>query len=148
MKNQQLTTTRLNQIIEQVFPTLSGNGLTYNKRNNMYLTSGYTSNAGNTYFNGIQLSDRLIIQYDLGQGYFYLFLNGIKIYCFNGTEKQLISSKTYQNFIYSEYDARRECIEMVSEYMTSQIKMINGCSENDQIRTYSEKLIEATNVSM
>ena len=106
MKNQQLTTTRLNQIIEQVFPTLSGNGLTYNKRNNMYLTSGYTSNAGNTYFNGIQLSDRLIIQYDLGQGYFYLFLNGIKIYCFNGTEKQLISSKTYQNFIYSEYAFR------------------------------------------
>ena len=138
-----LTTKNFNQLIERVLP----NGVTYNENKNIFLTSGYTSAAGNTYFKGIRLSDRLIVNYDLGQGYSHLFLNGIEIYGFNGQQKELISSRCYNCFFFNEVLARRECIEMVSEYLASQIKMINGTVDENQIESFSTKLIEATHVN-
>lgn len=80
----------LSTLVETALPTLSGSAVTYCAAKNIYLSSGYTSAAGNTYFQGLRLSDRIIINYDFGQGYAYLFLNGIRIYGFNGREKNLL----------------------------------------------------------
>lgn len=52
--------------------------LTYNASKNIILTQGYTSKAGNTYFEGVRFSERIIITHQLGQGYCYLFLNGLQ----------------------------------------------------------------------
>ena len=71
--------TSLIRVVESALPALSGSSVTYNAQNNIYLTNGYTSAAGNTYFQGIRLSDRIIVKYDIGQGYAHTFLNGVQV---------------------------------------------------------------------
>lgn len=55
--------TSLALIAAKALPALSGSSLTYNAEKNVYLTLGYTSAAGNTYYRAIRLSDRLAIYY-------------------------------------------------------------------------------------
>ena len=59
--------TRLISLVEKALPAMSGSQVTYCQRSNIFLSSGYTSAAGNTYFQGIRLSDRIIINYDLSE---------------------------------------------------------------------------------
>ena len=68
--------TSLALIAAKALPALSGSSLTYNAEKNVYLTLGYTSAAGNTYYRAIRLSDRLAVYYHIGQGYAHTFLNG------------------------------------------------------------------------
>ena len=108
---------RLISLVEKALPAMSGSQVTYNSQNNIFLSSGYTSAAGNTYYQGIRLSDRIIINYDFGQGYAHLFLNGIRIYGYDGNQKQLISSRSYYSQCFSEQYAKSECQNMVKEYL-------------------------------
>lgn len=126
--------TNLKTLVESSLPALSGSAVTYNADKNILLTEGYTSAAGNTYFQGIRLSDRIIINYSFGQGYYYLFLNGIQIYGYNGTEKRLIASRSYFCQCFGENFAKRECIEMLREYMQGQMKLLGASVDMKQDR--------------
>lgn len=134
--------TRLNSLVEKALPAMSGSQVTYNQRNNIFLSSGYTSAAGNTYFHGIRLSDRIIINYDFGQGWKYLFLNGIRIYGYDGRNKQLISSKCYNCTVFSEQFAKVQCQNMIVEYLTGQMKLMgNTPVSQSQLYDFSSKIV-------
>ena len=45
-------------IASKALPALSGSSLTYNPEKNVFLTLGYTSAAGNTYYGALRLSKR------------------------------------------------------------------------------------------
>lgn len=90
--------------------TLSNLNLSYSKSSNTHVTNGYTSEAGNSYFSSLRISDGILIKEDIGQGYKYGFLNGIKIY--SRTAKKLIISRSFHNVIYSK------------EYMKSQVEIM------------------------
>lgn len=59
-----MTKTNLSMVVESALPALSGSAVTYNADKNIYLSTGYTSAAGNTYFDfptessSIMISDR------------------------------------------------------------------------------------------
>ena len=61
--------TTLALVAAKALPALSGSSFTYNPEKNVYLTLGYTSAAGNTYYKAIRLSDRLAVYYHIGEGY-------------------------------------------------------------------------------
>ena len=61
-----MNNTALQTIVTRNLPALSGESLTYNPARNVYLSMGYTSVAGNTYYKAIRVSDRLAVYYDLG----------------------------------------------------------------------------------
>ena len=79
-----MTNIMLQHIATKSLPALSGEQLTYNAAKNVYLTLGYTSAAGNMYYKAIRVSNRLAVYYELGQGYAHTFLNGIKLFCWDG----------------------------------------------------------------
>ena len=70
-----MTNTSLQLVAAKALPALSGNSLTYNPEKNVYLTLGYTSGAGNTYYQAVRFSDRLAVYYDIGEGYAHTFLD-------------------------------------------------------------------------
>lgn len=82
--------TSLALIAAKALPALSGSSLTYNAEKNVYLTLGYTSAAGNTYYRAIRLSDRLAVYYHIGQGYAHTFLNGITLFAWNGQKANIM----------------------------------------------------------
>lgn len=113
--------------ISNILPAMSGSKVTYCASANMYVTSGYTSRAGNTYFQGVQMSDRIVIKYNIGQGYAHTFLNGLQIYGFNGQSTFLIGTRSFYNYWYdNSYHqslALKEAAQIVADYLRSQMRM-------------------------
>jgi hypothetical protein len=118
--------------------------LTYNAAKNVFLTHGYTSLAGNTYYQGIRFSDRIIITQQIGEGYFYTFLNGIRIFGFNGKEATLIAEKSYYCCVYNENFLKSESENLIREYLKSQAELMGGTINSDQLNDFTKELVEST----
>jgi len=136
----------LSNKLNQILPSLSGKSVHYDSRSGQYYTDGWTSPAGNTYYKGIRLSDRIVISLDLGQGYAYLFVNGIHIYGFNGNEKRLIASKYYHCCTYYEPFIRQECEQMVCDFLTAQLRISGAYCPVDQVKELSRGIVNSTYV--
>lgn len=89
------------------------------------------------------MSDRLIVNYDFGQGYYYLFLNGIRLYCYDGNEKKLIASRSFYNNPFSENRAKQECCEMLLGFLKAQLVLMNKSVPVGQLEDFSTAMIEA-----
>jgi len=85
---------------------LINSNVTYSKVANTFLTKGYTSATGNTYFNSIRMAEGILIKEDVGVGYARTFLNGIKIY--STKDKSLIADKTFHSVFYSALKVKNE----------------------------------------
>ena len=139
--------TALQTIVTKNLPALSGESITYYAAKNVFLSMGYTSAAGNMYYRAIRLSNRLIVYYDLGQGYIHTFLNGIKIYCFDGQKAYLIAQKYWGGYdyrIFNEQFAKEQSILMLKNYLEGQLKIQGACVSEQEILSYARNMIEET----
>ena len=139
--------TSLQLIAAKALPALSGESLTYSPSRNMFVTPGYTCAGGNTYFKAIRFSDRLIVYYDLSLGYKYVFLNGIKLFCFDGQKSNIIAQKCWNGDdwkVYSEQFAKEQSILMLKNYLESQLKIQGTCVSEQEIFSYARNMIEET----
>ncbi len=139
--------TALQAIVTKALPALSGEQVTYNAAKNVFLSQGYTSAAGNMYYKAIHLSNRLVVYYDLGQGYAYTFLNGIKLFCFDGQNAQLIAQKYWGGCdyrIFNEQFAKEQSILMLSNFLFGQLKAQGAHVSNQEILSYAYNMIEET----
>ena len=136
---------QLAKIAERALPALSGNSVSYNADKNLFYTAGYTSAAGNTYFKTYRLSDRLCISCNLGQGYAYLFLNGLSVYGWDGQKSRLLGSWTsLDTTFFSDYVVRDVAMTLVKDYLASQAKISGATVPESQLIAFSEELIEET----
>ena len=142
-----MNNTALQTIVAKSLPALSGESITYNAAKNVYLTLGYTSAAGNTYFKAIRLSNRLAVYYDIGQGYARTFLNGITLFCWNGQKARIIGQKFWggSNWVdFSEFFAKQQSILMLKDYLAGQLK-IQGVHVSEQdVLSFARNMIEET----
>jgi len=109
-----MDTQSLTSVVNSVIPLQKGVALTYNKENNILTTNGYTSMAGNTYFNGIRLSDKIILILSIGIGYKYTFINGIQILSAIDRQ-QVIAQKSLHIEVYAEEKIKRIARAMIFE---------------------------------
>jgi len=131
-------------LVERTLPALSGSKVTYNSGRNMYMTDGYTSAMGHTYCSGLCLSNRIIINFSLGFGSYNnaVFLNGITIYGYNGSSKRMIASRQYHCYFFDKNNARWECVNMVKEYLLSQMKMHQASVNMSQLNNLAKGLVD------
>lgn len=137
-------TLALSRLVERALPT-KGESVTYNLRTNMYETERYVSASGNSYFRGLKLSDRIVIEFCCGDGWYHRFINAIRIYCFNGEETQLVGSRTYHCQFYSDQFCYRECVLLIGNYLKSQAQLAGGAVDDNVIFDFAKQLIAATN---
>ena len=139
--------TALQTIATKALPALSGEQVTYNAAKNVFLSQGYTSAAGNTYYKAIRLSNRLMVYYDLGQGYAYTFLNGIKLYCFDGKKANLIAQKYWEGCnwrVFNEQFAKEQSILMLKDFLEGQLKLQGAHVSNQDIASFARSMVEET----
>lgn len=142
-----MTNTTLQTIVAKNLPALSGESITYNAAKNIFLTQGYTSVAGNMYYKAIRISDRLAIYYDLGQGYKYTFLNGIKLFCWDGQKAKVIAQKYWGGCdyrVFNEQFAKEQSILMLSNFLAGQLKAQGAQVSNQEIFSFAYNMIEET----
>lgn len=137
----------LSNLVNQMLPVASNSNLSYNASRNMYLTQGYTSGMGHTYFQGIQLSDRVAVVYNVGRGGYGcnpLFLNGVTVYCFDGKDKKLIGSWSPSTWeFYSDSLARRVASNILFDYLQSQVKLQGSAIDTSVLREFANAQIKA-----
>ena len=139
--------TALQNIVAKNLPALSGESITYNAAKNVFLTTGYTSAAGNMYYRAIRISDRLAVYYDLGQGYKYTFLNGIKLFCWDGQKAKVIAQKYWGGYdwkVFNEQFAKEQSILMLKDYLAAQLKAQNAYVSDQEMLAFSRGMIEDT----
>lgn len=142
-----MTNTALQTIVAKNLPALSGESITYNAAKNIFLTQGYTSATGNMYYKAIRISDRLAVYYDLGQGYKYTFLNGIKLFCWDGQKAKVIAQKYWGGYdyrVFNEQFAKEQSILMLSNFLAGQLKAQGAQVSNQEIFSFAYKMIEET----
>jgi hypothetical protein len=142
-----MNNTALQTIVTKSLPALSGESFTYNPARNMFVTPGYTSAGGNTYFKAIRFSDRLIVYYDLSLGYKYTFLNGIKLFCFDGQKSSIIAQKCWNGDdwkVFTEQFAKDQSVLMLCNYLLGQLKAQGAYVSNQEIFSYAYNMIEET----
>jgi len=142
-----MTNTALQTIVAKNLPALSSESLTYNAAKNVFLTQGYTSAAGNMYYKAIRLSNRLMVYYDLGQGYAYTFLNGIKLYCFDGQKANLIAQKYWGGCdyrIFNEQFAKEQSILMLRGFLEGQLKLQGARVSDQELTSFARGMVEET----
>jgi len=139
--------TVLQTIAAKALPALSGESLTYNAAKNVFLTMGYTSAAGNMYYKAVRLSNRLVVYYELGQGYAYTFLNGIKLFAFDGQKAQLIAQKYWGGCdyrIFNEQFAKEQSILMLKSFLEGQLKIQGARVSDQELISFARGMIEET----
>ena len=139
-------TTALTRLAAKALPALSGSSVTYNAEKNVYLTLGYTSPAGNTYFKAVRFSDRLAVYYDIGEGYAYTFLNGITLFAWDGQKAVIIGKKMWGgcgNWVcFSEKFAMEQTIKMLKNYLEGQAKAIGQTVSEATLLSFSRQMVE------
>jgi len=112
----------------------------YSESTNAFLTSGYTSMAGNTYYNAIRIAEGILIKEDVGQGYIHTFLNAIRIYSLK--DKTLLADRAFHNRIYSKCAVKREAVDMLMDVLR-EAAINEGLSFDElQARNTIENIIE------
>ena len=99
---------------------LINSNISYSEISNAFITKGYTSIAGNTYFNSIRVAEGILIKEDVGQGYAHTFLNGIKIYSIR--DKTLIADKRFNNVRYSQSRMKSETKKLLLNMLEESAK--------------------------
>ena len=137
----------LSILVTKVLPTISGGSLTYDAKRKVLRTLGYTSAAGNSYYQTVRISKRLVVFYDIGVGYALTFLNGIKLFCWDGTITRLIGQRYWggNNWrSFNESFARDQSIIMLKEFLAGQAKLARGHVSESQLLTLSRQMVDET----
>jgi hypothetical protein len=119
LEAQQQVQTQLTRMIDSLVPNQGG--AMYRQDINAFVTQGYTSAAGNSYFDVIRVSSTVVTKLDVGIGYAHSFCNGISIYSADGS-KTLLKRRYYHNYRPSEDTVRAQMIELTCEYLLEQIE--------------------------
>jgi len=142
-----MTSNSISTVAAKALPALSGSSVTYNPEKNVFLTMGYTSNAGNTYYKALRLSNRLAVYYDLGEGYAHTFLNGITLFAWDGQKANIIGQKFWggSNWVcFSEQFAKEQSILMLKDYLAGQAKAMGCFVPDSQLLGFSREMVEET----
>ena len=118
---------------------LSKDAVNYSEKANAFLSTGYTSMAGNTYYNAVRLAEGIVIKEDIGDGYLHTFLNGIKLFSIH--DKELIAEKSFSNNIRSDFNVKREVINMLMEFLKDAAESNDWQLDTTQAKKQIEKII-------
>lgn len=130
--------------VKSALPSLASN-VTYSQAARMFLSPGYVSAAGNMYQEGLRLSRYIIVKFSIGHGYCWSFLNGIKLYIWDGKRPKLVKQKLFSSYIWSGNAARQEAVKMVKEYLKDTCRMLHLERATDsEVLRLSEALVDET----
>ena len=85
---------------------LVGTNYNFSELANAFLSLGYTSNAGNTYFDSVRFAEGIVIKEGVGEGYARTFLNSLRIYSVK--DKTIIAEANFHCHFYSKEDVKRQ----------------------------------------
>lgn len=119
--------------------------VTYDDSVNMFLSSGYVSQAGNMYQEGVRRSQYLEFEYSIGHALYGSFLNGIRLYIWDKDQRKCVGNRVFHAYFWSEAAATRNSIDLLGEYLASICKTFRiATPTSTQLKPISEQLFQET----
>lgn len=132
------------------FGLATPSNIRYSSPMNAFVGSGYTSAAGNTYFNAVRFAEGILIKEDVGEGYAYTFLNGLKIYDLK-TKKLLCEDSFHCNY-YSKQTVKDEVKRMLKELIMDAARSegyyISSSEVNKRINSMIDRCFAQNQIEM
>ena len=97
--------------------------ITYSSPMNAFVGQGYTSMAGNTYFNAVRFAEGILIKEDVADGYARTFLNGLKIYDLH--TKKLLCEESFHCHYYSKDAVKSDVKRMLTNLILKAARQEN-----------------------
>ena len=119
-----------------------------NEGEKMFISDEYQSAKGNWYYKGLRFSDRLAPAAPAGPLPPRPPIDEIEVYTFNQKSWTLIGSHKFEKTFYDKDLIQNKVKEMVSDYITSQMKLQNLPVRRDSIVSKVDKNVGATYVSL
>lgn len=107
---------------------LQSNNIKFSAEANAFLGNAYTSMAGNHYLNAVRFGEGILIKEDIGHGYKYTFLNGLRVYSIK--EKKLIADASFHSQVYNKDLVRNKVTSMLIDKLNEAAEQ-QGFSFND-----------------
>lgn len=148
MANISINTTSFIDGILPVYGNPRCNIPVWNEEEKMFISDEYQSAKGNWYYKGLRFSDRLAIVEKVGLFHSFKYIDEIEVYTFNEKSRTLIGSHKFEKTFYDKDLIQNKAKEMVSDYITSQMKLQNLPVRRDSIVSEVDKIVGATYVSL
>lgn len=108
---------------KNIIATLLGANIKYDTSLNMYRTDSYTSVSGYRYYQAAQASDKIVVKFNLCDGTWHTFVDGVQVFGFSGNATSLIGSREFSNTWYDNDNDREmvldAAIQIIADYLTS-----------------------------
>lgn len=134
----------------QNFGLATPSNITYSAPMNAFVGLGYTSIAGNTYFNAARFGEGILIKEDVGEGWLHTFLNGIHIYDLK--TKKLLCERSFNCHYYSKETVKSDVKSMLEDLILSAARttgrILNYTDVHARINAIVNRSFETNQVKM
>lgn len=124
--------------------------ISYSTPMNAFVGQGFTSAAGNTYFNAARFGEGILIKEDVGEGWLHTFLNGIHIYDLK--TKKLLCERSFNCHYYSKETVKSDVKSMLEDLILSAARttgrILNYTDVHARINAIVNRSFETNQVEM
>lgn len=124
-----------NGFLDGILPTFGNprtNTPVWNESQKMFITNEYESAAGNRYYDGVRISDRVVIVEHVGMYHSFTYIDGLDIFMYDGEELKLIVQEKYDKQFYNAEFIRERTKIALYNYARSQAVM-GGTTVSDEL---------------
>ena len=135
-----------NSFLDRVLPQFGNpreNIPVYSDSQKMFLSSHYTSAAGNMYYKGLRLSDRIVMVEKVGLYKNFSYIDSVEVYAFDGESKVLVGKVDYDKVFYNVALIKKDTTAIIANYLESSARVVGVLPDKDSIERQATQLLEA-----
>lgn len=124
-----------NGFLDSILPTFGNprtNTPVWNESLKMFIINEYESAAGNRYYSGVRISDRVVIVEHVGMYHSFTYIDGMDIFMYDSEDLKLIVQEKYDKQFYNADFIRERSQIALRNYARSQAAM-TGETVSDEI---------------
>ena len=134
-----------NSFIDRILPTFGNareNIPIYCDSQKMFISSHYTSAAGNMYYKGLRFTDRLVMIEKVGLYKNFSYIDSIEVYTFNGEEKVLIGRMDYDKVFYNAEQIKEDTAAIIANYIEDSARITGSLMDATRAKQQTTELLQ------
>lgn len=135
-----------NSFIDKILPQFGNpreNIPVYSDSQKMFISSHYTSAAGNMYFKGLRFTDRMVMVEKVGLYKNFSYIDSIEVYAFDGENKVLIGKIDYEKVFYNAERIKEDTATIITNYLEDTARVMGTLMDATRAKQQAMQLLEA-----
>lgn len=134
-----------NSFIDRILPQFGNpreNIPVYSDSQKMFVSSHYTSDAGNMYFKGLRFTDRIVMVEKVGLYKNFTYIDSVEVYAFDNMEKVLVGKVDYDKVFYNVERIKEDTESIIKNYLKNSAQMANAMLDDSVATKHAKELME------